>query len=253
MNKFGLIITFVVLQLSGCATLKSTSEDNTKVYLDDSNILHYEGKLSKEAHQELFKLFHHANSRPNQLSIDSTGGEVFLGLELAHWVYDNNINVHVKGLCASSCANYIFPAANKKLLNKDSVLLWHGGSLQPSVSELIAEGDESAIEWRMAEWRFYNKINVNPIVSIYGLHKDTPTSWYQYPLMLIGLYGQSVIGFDYSIDDMKKFGIQNFILLDDEWDWRKHHEKRDIIKTKILRIEVSQKDLSNPFIAPSEN
>ncbi|MCW9027719.1 MAG: hypothetical protein OQJ80_02200 [Kangiella sp.] len=252
MKNLWLIISVVLMQISGCATLESTPEENAKVYLDDSNILHYEGKLSKEANQELFKLFHHSNTKPVQLSIDSTGGDVFLGLELAHWVYDNKINVHVKGLCASSCANYIFPAAKQKLLNKDSILLWHGGSLQPSASELIAEGDEGTIKWRLAEWRFYNKINVNPMISVYGSHRNIRISWYQYPLMFLGLYEQSFIGFDYSVEDMKKFGIRNIVLLDDEWDWRKHHEKRDIIKTKIMRVEVPQKDLSNPFTAPSE-
>jgi hypothetical protein len=60
------------------------------------------------------------------LRINSNGGDVAAGMLLGDWVFANNISVHVPKLCLSSCANYIFSAANLKVIEEGAVVAWHG-------------------------------------------------------------------------------------------------------------------------------
>lgn len=64
--------------------------------------------------------------------ISSGGGEINAGMKMGYWVFDNQIDVVVNGMCMSSCANYIFPAGHRKIINNGSIVAWHGSALQES-------------------------------------------------------------------------------------------------------------------------
>src|SRR4249919_860132 len=60
----------------------------------------------------------------------SGGGEGFAALAMGILLHRHNWDVEVVSVCASSCANWIFPAGKTKYLNSQSMLLFHGGPHQ---------------------------------------------------------------------------------------------------------------------------
>ena len=87
---------------------------------------------------------------------------------------------------------------------------------------------------RQQETAFYASIGVDNALSVYG--QNNVTFWD----LVASLFGKSTIGYDYSLDDMARFGISNIVLLDDEWDWRKYRtEKKHLVKRVPLSDDYS--------------
>lgn len=233
---YKILILTTILFLSGCSTLSLNEEEpkaETKIFLDDNNVIQYNGGINKNANRRIFELYTSLQNKPKAIEITSNGGNVMEGIRLGNWVFDNKIDVIVGKGCASSCANYVFPAANKKFLHKDSALIWHGNSYQDNVNERIEEGERFSVTFRAAENRFYKKINVHPLLGEYG-HKEF-TFW-----NFLYHYFNETIGYDYSIEDMEKFGLSNIQLIDDSWEWRKYRPHLE-----VLRVDVNSKDLDS--------
>lgn len=230
-----LIMTLVVL-LTACSALAPTNDTpppETKVFVDEHNQLHYDGGINEDANLRIFELYQSLQTKPNTLEITSKGGSVIEGMKLGNWVFDHQLDVVVGRGCASSCANYVFPAGQKKFLHKDSVLIWHGNSYQDDVSELYAVGNKSALEFRNKENAFYKRINVHPLLGEYG-HKDF-SIWNR-----LYHYFKGTVGYDYSIEDMKKFGITNIQLIDNAWEWRKYKSEFYVLRVKVDAEELEQ-------------
>ncbi|AOE49332.1 hypothetical protein [Kangiella sediminilitoris] len=232
-----LIIPALPLLLVSCSSLESVEnkiKPETNVYLGENNVLHYDGRINKGANLRIFSLYQSLKTKPTMLKITSKGGPVLEGIKLGHWVYDNKLDVTVGKGCASSCANYIFPAGRNKYLQKDSMLIWHGNSYQSDFDDLVRKGEPRAVKVREKENAFYRKINVHPLLAEYG-HKEF-TVW-----NFLYRYFKETVGFDYSLDDMKKFNITNVKLIDGAWEWRKYNSNYHVI-----RVEVEENDLE-PF------
>lgn len=221
--------------VSACTTPQSDDapEPETKVFIDDNNVLHYDGGINKDANQRTFELYKSLPNKPTKLNITSKGGDVMEGIRLGNWVFDNQFDVIVDKGCASSCANYVFPAGKTKYLYKDSALIWHGNSYQEDVNELVEQGAKFAVDFRAAENKFYEKINVHPMLGEYG-HKDFNAWTFLYH------YFNETEGYDYSLEDMEKFGLRNIQLLDGVWEWRKHRPH-----LKVIRVDVDLNDLTS--------
>jgi len=78
------------------------------------------------------------------LSIDSLGGEVFWGIKIGELVFARGWDVRVRGVCFSSCANYIFPAGRRKRIAAGGIVGWHGSARQDAV--LAARAGVSEME-----------------------------------------------------------------------------------------------------------
>lgn len=213
----------ICLHLAGCATPNTTS-------LSDE--LTYRGEMSRESTD---KLKAEAARMPNLrwLVVDSGGGDAVLGMELGQWVAVRGLNVRVSGLCASSCANYVFTAGRAKVIEKGSLVAWHGGAqnmridankldgnLDAVVAE-FAEMDKEVKEFNEAERaafkgllakeflgqfsqivarekRFYQRIGVNPCIAMIGqLMGRAQAFWYL------------------SVADMARFGVLHVTTQDD--------------------------------------
>ena len=84
----------------------------------------YRGAISTENNAGFFA---HVAARPLQrLLIDSGGGDVAAAIELADWIHARQLDITVTGVCLSSCANYVFPAARNKEIRPGAVVAWHG-------------------------------------------------------------------------------------------------------------------------------
>ena len=88
------------------------------------NSVHYSGSITAENNQLLFKTVKQRDI--NRLVITSSGGEVVAGIALGTWVAEHGIDIEVPAYCLSSCANYVFPAADTKSIAPGAVVAWHG-------------------------------------------------------------------------------------------------------------------------------
>lgn len=194
----------------------------------------YKGKIIKEKLNQLFNAYENADEKPTRLVISSTGGELSLGMDFGEWVYHHQLDVEVAGVCASSCANYVLPAGRIKYLNKDSALVWHGSAWQEDweiEDEWRAEFSDYLIRMREKESRLLAKLEVDNVITVYG---QLNFGFWDFTHSVIkGGY----IGYDYSLDDMRRFGLSDIVLIDDEWDWRQYHpDHRD----RVNRVTVEE-------------
>jgi hypothetical protein len=236
-----LIAALFSVWLSGCASVKtgfpepvtepiqeSITDPLTVVFLDEYNQLHYNGYFEQESNRKLIRLYMETPIKPETLIMSSEGGNVMNGIELGEWVYDTGLVVVVDGVCASSCANYVFTAGRQKGLKKDSVIIWHGSSWQQDADELYRQGDPSVIEWRQREVGFFEKIGVDHQITIYGLNRY-PFRTYLGAIMT----ANPIEGFDYSIEDMAKFGVTNVYEIEGEWDWRAYTDCCNVVRIPV--------------------
>lgn len=76
---------------------------------------------------------------PTKIFIKSGGGDAFAGIAIGHLIHEKQLDVEVIGRCHSSCANYLFPAGNRKVLNKNAIVMYHGNTLQANIVKLLNE------------------------------------------------------------------------------------------------------------------
>lgn len=87
-------------------------------------VVYYSGSIDKAGVEALLES---AKAGPvTKLVITSGGGEVDAAINLASWVFEQKLDVEISEYCLSSCANYVFPAGNRKIIRKGSVVAWHG-------------------------------------------------------------------------------------------------------------------------------
>ena len=215
------LLAFVSLSIALGKTPKTT------VTLDHSGALVYTGGLSKEANKKLFNLYEKAKVKPRLLKIRSGGGDVNLGMDVGEWVFRNQLDVEVTDHCVSSCANYIFTAGRRKILNPDSIVMWHGGAHQPNMEEQVKAigktGEDYLTAWKLREDTFFKTVGVDGTITVYGQtapHVVLPPT---------------AAGFDYSIGDMTKFGLLNIVEQGGPWRWR---ELRPEVQDQVFRVEV---------------
>jgi hypothetical protein len=177
-------------------------------------------------------------------------------------------DVEVVGICASSCANWIFAAGKTKYLNKQSMLLFHGG---PHQANLLEQVDE--IEHRFAvhgtpvgsmELGQKNKegtLTFNPkrsaaeeeVLEFFAISKyltnaekvrqfrNVSDEFYRElginPLLpeygQIGAYeplykSYKYGGYIYRLDSLRRLGIGNIELKDGEWHPERHPVYQDV-------------------------
>ncbi|WP_057658289.1 ATP-dependent Clp protease proteolytic subunit [Pseudoxanthomonas dokdonensis] len=81
------------------------------------------------------------------LAIDSPGGSIDAGMDLGELVRQHGLDVEVMGSgCASSCANYVFAAADRKSIKPGALVIWHGSAIQKGFDDLDSAPGTSVVE-----------------------------------------------------------------------------------------------------------
>lgn len=109
--------------LAGCATLPADPDPQLSANGENGRARFY-GPISWERvhrFQDLLK-----GKRIRVLEVDSRGGESDAAMALGYWLHDEKINLEVNRLCLGSCANYLFPAAVRKLIAPGAIVAWQG-------------------------------------------------------------------------------------------------------------------------------
>jgi hypothetical protein len=112
-NATGAAILLACLSLHAAAS--AAAGDATAVY---------RGVISAENNAGFFARV--AGRSVQRLLLDSRGGDVAAAIVLADWVHARQLDVVVTGVCLSSCANYVFPAARQKEIRPGAIVAWHG-------------------------------------------------------------------------------------------------------------------------------
>jgi len=222
--KRNLLLFVIAASLNGCARTSPIVEiPVTEMSIVGESFI-YRGSISRESNDRLFKLAESIGFVPTTLVITSKGGATNAGMELGRWVFRNRLDVTVTEYCLSSCANYIFTAGIRKTLAPSAALTWHGGSMQEEwgdpCSDIPKSVQEQGLrcadmeklqreqlkEFKRAEKSFFAEIGVDQRVTILG----------QDPQYDCGGRTAS-LGWDYSIEDMGRLGIENIQVRNGKW------------------------------------
>jgi hypothetical protein len=224
-DRLRLAVAFTAASaLTGCASSTAAlREHETRVALDESGRITYVGDITAAANKRVMEIFETSQDKPKTLLIFSGGGSTEASMDLGEWILDHALDVEVGDLCFSSCANYVFLAGNVKKLRRESVLMWHGSEWQESWDRFAdpndAEYRPSFIEKRERETRFFDRIGVDNLITVYGQGRPG-VRWRNRLRWLFGR--EAVLGFDYSLDDLQRLGVSNIDLVDGEWNWREY-------------------------------
>jgi hypothetical protein len=104
---------------------------------DQDGVVRFSGSINDRSVSAF--IARHGDARVTRVVVDSPGGDVMSGIRLANWIVDRHADVEVEARCASSCANYLFAAGRRKIIDDRAIVLWHGSILQ---KDFRARGDE---------------------------------------------------------------------------------------------------------------
>lgn len=71
-----------------------------------------------------------------RIVLNSAGGQASTALHMAALIERHRVEVVVDGICASSCANYLFAAGTKRSIRAGSIVLWHGAPDEASRTDM---------------------------------------------------------------------------------------------------------------------
>lgn len=121
---------------------KMLGPDTAGVNRLDSGVIQYFGSIDMERVEKFKELY-----KPgDRLLVNSNGGSLYAGIEMGKFIHKNRITVEVADVCISSCANYVFLAGETKVLNKNSLVVFHGGPKQANFLSLMQQADASNAE-----------------------------------------------------------------------------------------------------------
>jgi hypothetical protein len=131
----------------GCATASRQDHEAVATITRQGKRITFDGTITHEAVQRFKALLTPAVS---ELDITSFGGVTLAGIALGELVHAANLDITVPRYCSSACAQYVFPAARHKRIEKGALLGWHG-----SVGATLAE------VWPLAQ----TQLNMSPEIA----------------------------------------------------------------------------------------
>jgi len=176
------------------------------------NAIFYKGDITSASNTSVKNILR--EYKIDSLIIDSEGGNVGYGIELGNLVYNHHLDVKVENLCVSSCANYVFTAGKRKILEPGSLVVWHGSVIQKDFNTIDFSEIEKEVGHEMNSGEreafskkyfnalniikkrqrdFFKKIATSQEVTIIGQEMNCHCLWTLMP------------------SDMAKFGIKNVI------------------------------------------
>lgn len=125
-----------------------------------------------------------------KIVVDSPGGDVHEAMKIGRLIHDHALDIKVVGICASSCASYLFPAARKKFIEPGARVVWHGNRHQKDFREdAICRGQGQLLAGMEREREFFRSIGADEYIARVG----------QEPVF----HGDFTI----SVQDMQLFGV----------------------------------------------
>jgi hypothetical protein len=278
---FSLIILFNTLRKTNSYIKKSTVYGSLAIFLIYGGISYMKfkgfytteitinGSIQPSTFIQVRDLIDRSIVRPKRIIINSSGGSAEASIAIGMLIYSLNIDIEVTDLCASSCANYIFTSGRRKFLNRNSIVLFHGGMQQKNLLSSIvshfnseektssnsgSENKEGVVTTISEE----EKANLAIVNSYIGLEPQLSPEEHYAKLSIIEnkffqereidrrilTYGQmgeyekiyqskKYFGFYYSIESMISMGIKNIHIIGDKWSPELNPNIGDFYEVKI--------------------
>lgn len=132
------------------------------------------------------------------IQISSHGGDIDAAMDLGLIIFKHKLNVYVPHICISSCANYIFSAAQNKRLGQHAILAFHGGANQTSLKK--SHLNQTYLETLITkEALFFNTIKVQRLITSIGQTQ---------PYNIQGFW-------DYDLSSLLTLGVHSILIVDD--------------------------------------
>jgi len=121
---------------------KLFEKDTSGVRRTENGEIVYFGGIDQERVEKAMALYQPGD----RLLIRSSGGDLDAGMEFGYFISERNMSVEVVDYCISSCANYVFLAGNPKILNTNSLVIFHGGPKQANFLSLMQQAYSASVE-----------------------------------------------------------------------------------------------------------
>ncbi len=215
----------VLLSVLAASTHVHAADEATQVYLGNGE-LNYMGGLNEDANKRLFALYDSLASKPTVLSIRSVGGPVNAGIALGRWVRERQLDIKVLEFCFSSCANYVFPAARRKVVSNFAVIGYHGGpssgqfqfdkatqsmvdAMPPAQRKAFMDDIDKSIKANSEQERAY--------LRSLGMREDLSTLGQQERYQARYPDDPNVLGWTYSVEGFARFGVRDITVINPPW------------------------------------
>ena len=119
---YGLLLVWTMMGC-GCATQQPEPPASQSVDVS-SGRARFVGPIDWDAVHRLQSLV--KGKKIRILEVDTRGGNTEAAIALGYWIHQQQINLEVRRLCLGSCANYLFPAAVRKLIAPGAIVAWQG-------------------------------------------------------------------------------------------------------------------------------
>ena len=230
---FKLLWSFIlIISLSFVPALGGETTVNLK-----ENTVIYHGKLSPSANQKLLSILENSENKVAWLSITSEGGEINHGMDLGDIVHDYDLKLEVNEYCLSSCANYVFSAANHHRISNHAVIGFHGGTtgMEKEISSFIdalpeeeRELTKQSLEKYMKsavirERNFFEKIGVDQRITTLGQSSEYKEFAEK----------EDFIGWYYSLEGLATLGVSNIDVVNPPWSYQHLSEKTKFFKVRV--------------------
>ncbi|GGC72701.1 hypothetical protein [Undibacterium terreum] len=138
---------------------------------EDRSTLHFNGDITRTNFLAMKSYLDHGIST---VIVNSGGGDGEAGLAIGKEFRKRKITLIVEKYCLSSCANYLFLGAAKKILQPGAILGFHGGltggsapTLQAADYPLLSESELATVRQQLLslykkETVFFHSIGFNP-------------------------------------------------------------------------------------------
>lgn len=110
-------------------------------------------------------------SELRSVKVTSTGGPVDYAMWAAQLINQSEIALEVTGYCASSCANYLIPAATSLYIHPHTPIIVHGGPERTSRDELVSSLLEAGFTEDDPEFEATIISNLNDLNGMADLHE----------------------------------------------------------------------------------
>lgn len=214
----------VLLSVLASPSARSAPE-TTQVFLENGQ-LNYIGGVDADANKRLFALYDSLAVKPTVLSIRSKGGPVKAGIPLGRWVRERGLDIKVMEYCMSSCANYVFPAARRKVVSNFAVIGYHGGpssgqygftddaqkmvdAMPPAQRKAFLDDLDKSIRIDGEQERAY--------LRWLGVREDLSTLGQQDRYRQGHETDPDMLGWTYSLEGFAKFGVRDITVINPPW------------------------------------
>ena len=165
---------------------------------ESNGTYHFQTEIGRETADAFLRFVASEPNRVKWLIVDSIGGDVEPAIEMANAMHPHGISIYVEGLCASSCANYLFPAARSKVLGPDAIVAWHGSPASETIGgiENLSAAERAgfdALRRRLvrAERHLFSRIRVDRRLLCVGdktIAKENALGWTM-PVRSMSMFG----------------------------------------------------------------